>query len=48
MRILFIRRKLFSGKKLNIFSPTTDEEGVESAIGNEEFLSFLFSVMDPI
>ncbi|KAF3705955.1 28S ribosomal protein S31, mitochondrial [Channa argus] len=25
------RRNLFTGKRLNIFSPTTDEEGVESA-----------------
>lgn len=35
MHVLFIRRNLFKGKRLNIFSATTDEEKIESAVGNE-------------
>lgn len=38
MIILFARRNLFSGRRLNIFSGTTEEGGVESTVGNEEFL----------
>lgn len=33
----FFRRNLFSGKRLNIFSPPTAEDGVDSVVGNSEF-----------
>lgn len=41
MRVLFFffRRILLSGKRLNIFSPTTDKD-VESTPGNDEFRFF--------
>lgn len=39
MCVFCIRRNLFSGKRLNIFTPGT-ADGAESAVGNEELIVF--------
>lgn len=41
MFVFYFRRKLFSGKRLNIFSPST-EEAIEPAAGNLAFLFKMF------
>lgn len=46
MNVLFIRRNLFKGKRLNIFSATTDEEKIESAVGNEVLFIFQEFIYD--
>lgn len=46
MHVLFIRRNLFKGKRLNIFSATTDEERIESAVGNEILFTFQEFIYD--
>lgn len=46
MHVVFIRRNLFKGKRLNIFSATTDEEKTESAVGNEILFIFQEFIYD--